>query len=99
MLAIDDFLLLRSRLCPGSERGRTAWSPDDNHRTALTVPHDPLRNGVLNPDSWRKIRKNAANAFLVACSRNPKPSMPCHSNLVLPQPERPIACLSRLLSA
>jgi hypothetical protein len=44
--------------------GRTARSPDNGHRAALTFPHDPPRNGVLNSVSWQKIRKTAANAYL-----------------------------------
>jgi hypothetical protein len=45
--------------------GRTA-SPDNGDRAALTIPHDPSGNGVLNSDSWQKIRKTAANLAQLA---------------------------------
>jgi hypothetical protein len=48
-----------------SKKDRSAGSPD-NSRRALTTPRDrPPGNGelILNPDSWRKIRKTAANAY------------------------------------
>jgi hypothetical protein len=48
-----------------SKRGRTA-SPDNGDRAALTIPHDPSGNGVLNSDSWQKIRKTAANLAQLA---------------------------------
>jgi hypothetical protein len=47
-----------------SKKGQPAMSPDNGQRAALTIPHDPPLNGVLNSDSWQKIRKTAANAYL-----------------------------------
>jgi hypothetical protein len=62
MLAMDDFLLLRSGQYPKAkgpsreESGQQPW--------ALTIQHDPPRNGVLSSDPWQKIRKTAANGTL-----------------------------------
>jgi hypothetical protein len=32
--------------------------------SALIIPHDPPRNGVLSADPWQKIRKTAANSYI-----------------------------------
>jgi len=47
-----------------SKKGQPAMSPDNGQRAALTIPHDPPLNGVLNSDSWQKIRKTAANGTI-----------------------------------
>jgi hypothetical protein len=65
MLAKDDFLLLQSGLDPkkGGNGEESGQQP-----SALTIPHDPPRNGVLSSDPWQKIRKTAANGTAPASS-------------------------------
>ena len=61
MLAKDDFLLLQSGLDPkkGGNGEESGQQP-----SALTIPHDPPRNGALSSDPWQKIHKTAANGTL-----------------------------------